>query len=143
MHNYNDLKTWLSTTERNAFFFTNDESHRTLLTLVRDFAAAYRVLQPVISNAETTGKFTRGDYLEWVKLWKATYAKITYEIRMSKRGRKSSLASDSMARLNATNAAGLRDYASYLIGLRVRSKELAAHAYAKSKEAVDRVVELA
>lgn len=131
--NYDDIKTWLSETQRNEFFFQQEKNIKILNEDRVKFKEAYTALRDKLTICEMKNTLTKDTYLEWVKLWKATYAKLSFESRMAKRNRKTSKHSDALATTNHNTVGYLRWYADTLLTLRLRSKEAANAAYLKEK----------
>jgi len=132
--NYNDIKTWLTDTVRNEHFFQQESNDVQLEKDRIGFREAYKTLRESLEIHEIRGDLTREAYLEWVKLWKATYAKLSYESRMAKRHRKSTEDGAYLAGINQVTVLHLRWCASLLLRLRVLSKEAANRAWLKEKE---------
>lgn len=131
--NYDDIKTWLSETQRNEFFFQQDKNAKALIEDRIMFKEAYTALRDKLAIYEMKGTLTKDAYLEWVKLWKATYAKLSFESRMAKRNRKTSKHSEVLAITNHNTVGYLNWYAGMLLIQRLRSKEAANAAYRKAK----------
>lgn len=131
--NFNDIKTWLAETERNEFFFQREENGKALAEDRVRFKEAHRALREHLELHELKGTLTREAYLEWVKLWKATYAKLSYESRMAKKYRKASVVGETLATINHNTVGYLCWYASSFLGLRNLSKLAANKAWLKEK----------
>lgn len=132
--NYEDIKTWLDETQRNEHFFQKETNTTTILKEQSRLREVNRAFRDRLELMEMKGTLTKEAYLEWVKLWKATYAKLSFESRMSKRYRKASLVGDTLSNANISNVANLRRHAESLLQLRQRSKEAANQAWHKERE---------
>jgi hypothetical protein len=128
MNTYSDIRTWLETTVRNEYFFRNFSQE--LRSNYKGFWSAQKVLYTTLVRFDDSRRMSREDYLEWVSLWKATYAKLSYESRMCKRHRKQEF--DSAATC-VFQVHMLRSAAETMLSIRKWSKELAAEAYARER----------
>ena len=128
---------WLDSTVKNEYY------HVSLIESDKEYNegwnAAYKAL-----NLQMSQKWTREEYLSWVKNWKAVYAKLTAESRWSKIYRSSNavkektgmsnntLSAISIANANLLHFYSLRSIANHFLDLRAEGKELAEVAYLAS-----------
>lgn len=139
MNDFNNIRTWLSSTVKNRYNFATMQWLE-VGKIAKGYHDTYETLRTSLKD-----KMTREEYLEWVSVWRATYAKITDESRMAKVMRSTTViasinqaAPESIlnnASYNQTLVGRLKQMSNHLLDLREMSKEIAENAYIREKEA--------
>jgi hypothetical protein len=124
-----ETERWLTETIRNPHYFANP-AHPSAED--RAFKEGYRASYVELRDSMSVS-WTREEYLEWVRVWKLAYRKLSSESRMAKNHRKSTVYGDKVSQDNIRRELLLSWYADQLLELRKRSKSLAAEAYLAKK----------
>lgn len=139
MNDFNNIRNWLSSTVKNRYNFATMQWLE-VGKIAKGYHDTYETLRKSLKE-----NMTREEYLEWVSVWRATYAKITDESHMAKVMRSTieiariSQASPEAilytASYNQSLVLRLKRMSNHLLDLRAKSKEIAENAYIREKEA--------
>lgn len=133
------IEEYLNNTVKNTHYFQS-ENCLVDTEFTRNWRETVSALETIMYSENTENKkWSKEDYLIWVKLWKALYAKLSYESRMTKTYRKPTYVesctnfsrekSGYIATTNLWYFYQLRFLANELLGIRKTGKILAHEAY--------------
>jgi hypothetical protein len=125
---YKEIISWLDENMHNNYYF----EHLSMSQVSNARKNFNKVFETFASNVNED-KWSKEDYLEWVKLWKDTYKAISLDSRMSKNCRKSSIYGDSVSSANIAYVEASANFATYMLIMLKRAKECAEQSYQNLK----------